>query len=51
MYVKLLSLHRGETESNKRLALALVEKWSRPIFNSTVSFRAVEIEVQRPRSS
>ena len=25
MYVKLLSLHRGETESNKRLALALVE--------------------------
>ena len=50
-YVKLLTLHKRELPENKRVAQALIEKWSRPIFNSTVSFRAVDVEVQRPRSS
>merc|ERR1719149_456862 len=44
VYIKLLSMHRKETDSNKRLASALVEKWARPIFNSTVNFRAQDEE-------
>ena len=49
MYIKLLSMHRKETDSNKRLASALVEKWSRPIFNSTVNFRAQDVQEVVPR--
>ena len=49
VYIKLLSMHRKETDSNKRMASALVEKWSRPIFNSTVSFRAQDVEAVQPR--
>ena len=51
MYIKLLSMHRKETDSNKRLASALVEKWSRPIFNSTVNFRAQDVQEVVPRFS
>ena len=31
-YIKLLSLHKRETKSNRRVAMQLIEKWSRPIF-------------------
>jgi len=51
VYIKLLSMHRKETDSNKRLASALVEKWSRPIFNSTVNFRAQDVQEVVPRFS
>jgi len=48
VYIKLLSMHRKETDDNKRMAQSLVEKWSRPIFNSTVNFRSQEVEAVVP---
>jgi len=51
VYVKLLSLHRKETDENKRMAQALVETWSRPIFDSSVRVRAADVEAVVPRYS
>jgi len=49
VYVKLLSMHRKETDDNKRMARGLVEKWSRPIFGSSASFRAQDVEEVMPK--
>jgi transcription factor SPN1 len=49
VYVKLLSLHRKETDQNKRLAQNLVETWSRPIFGANDKMRAEDVEAARPR--
>lgn len=51
VFVKLLTMHRKETDDNKRMALSLVEKWSRPIFGSSVAFRSQEVEARMPRFS
>ena len=38
-YVKLLTLHKRETGANKRMAMALIEKWTRPIFQTSDKVR------------
>ena len=42
-YVKLLSLHKRETRQNQRVALQLVEKWSRPIFQTSDQVKAQDL--------
>lgn len=50
-YVKLFTLHKKETQENRKLALALIEKWSRPIFQTSDKVRAEELPVAyRPLS-
>jgi len=44
-YVKLLTLHKKETAENRKVAVALVEKWSRPIFQTSDKVRAEELPV------
>ena len=50
-YVKLLTLHKKETPENRKVAIALIEKWSRPIFATSAKVRAEELPVaSRPIS-
>mmetsp|Transcript_28766 Transcript_28766/g.47668 ORF Transcript_28766/g.47668 Transcript_28766/m.47668 type:complete len:411 (-) Transcript_28766:64-1296(-) len=48
-YVKLLALHCKEHFRNKQTAKALIEKWQRPIFQSSVAFHATDVEKVVPR--
>jgi len=51
-YIKLLSLHKRETQENRRVALQLIEKWSRPIFQTSDKVKAQDLpmaEVPRRR--
>ncbi len=49
-YVKLLTLHTKELPENKRLALQVVEKWSRPIFGTSDKYHAADLPlVAAPR--
>lgn len=50
-YVKLFSMHKKETLENRKMALSLVEKWSRPIFQTSDKVRAEELPVaEKPLS-
>ena len=42
-FVKMYSLHPRETAANKHAARYLIEKWSRPIFQTSVTFAATEV--------
>lgn len=44
-YIKLLTLHKRETKGNKRVALQLIEKWSRPIFQTSDKVKAQDIPI------
>ena len=44
-YVKLLTLHRLEQPANKKVAVSLIEKWSRPIFRTAAKFEATEMPI------
>ena len=44
-YVKLLTLHKRENAENRKIAVSLIEKWSRPIFRTASKFEASEIPV------
>jgi len=47
-YIKLLSLHSKETMRNRRRAVSLMEKWKRPIFQSSTTYNASDVQVARP---
>ena len=50
-YVKLLTLHKKETGENRKMAQQLVEKWTRPIYQTSDKVRAEELPVaNRPLS-
>jgi len=44
-YVKLLTLHKKEIPENRKVALSLVEKWSRPIFQTSDKVHATDLPV------
>ena len=44
-YVKLLSLHKREQAENRRTAMSLIEKWSRPIFRTADKVQAQDLPV------
>jgi len=44
-YVKLLTLHKKEVLENRKMALSLVEKWSRPIFQTSDKVHATDLPV------
>ena len=44
-FVKMLSLHKRETAENRRVALQLIEKWSRPIFQSSEKVQAKDLPI------
>ena len=50
-FVRLYSLHQKETAANKKQANALVEKWKRPIFGSSMAYSAAEVPVFEGRSA
>jgi len=50
-YVKMLSLHKRETPKNKRRATALIEKWMRPIYQSSTTYSAADVQVALPRQN
>jgi len=50
-YVRLYSLHKKENPPNRRLALALVEKWKRPIFGSSMAYSVAEVPALEGRSA
>ena len=41
--VRLLTVHNKETRENKKLAQALMEKWTRPIFGSSMQYSAAQV--------
>ena len=53
VFVKLFSVHPKESKENKRVALQLIEKWSRPIYNSSDKVQAKDLPMaaipRRPR--
>ena len=42
-YVKLLTLHKKEQQENRKIAMSLIEKWSRPIFRTAAKVEATEM--------
>jgi len=44
-YIRLFSLHKRETKENRRTALRLIEKWSRPIFQTSDKVQAKDLPV------
>lgn len=50
-YVRLYSLHQRETQPNRKQANALVEKWKRPIFGSSMAYSAAEVPQLEGRSA
>ena len=54
-FVKLLSLHKRETQNNRRVANQLIEKWSRPIFQTSDKVQAKDLPIAdgpaRPRAA
>jgi hypothetical protein len=50
-YVRLYSLHKRETPLNRKQANALVEKWKRPIFGSSMAYSAADVPKLEGRSA
>ena len=44
-YVKLLTLHKKEQQENRKIAMGLIEKWSRPIFQTAEKVQAGEMPI------
>ncbi len=42
-FVKMYSMHPRETPATKKVAQAIIEKWARPIFRTSVRFEATEV--------
>ena len=47
-YIRLFSLHKRESKDNKRAAMQLIEKWSRPIFQTSDKVQAKDLPMAAP---